>query len=104
MENKHETHFFVLYSAHHQPCGHFIERADFRVATREDLFAWSTDMANTGSIQPLPLHCDSCSEDVHPTHLRIIKGLDSVAKTVVPEIEIRKFNPEDWILKVKEGL
>lgn len=104
METQHETHFFVLYSAHHQPCGHFIERADFRVVTREDLVAWSSDVATTGSIQPLPLHCDSCSEDVHPTHLRIIKGLDAVARTVVPEIEIRKFNPEDWILKAKEVL
>jgi hypothetical protein len=55
-------------------------------------------------MQPLPLHCDSCSEDVHPTHLRIIRGLDRVARTVVPETEIKKFNPEDWILKVTEDL
>jgi hypothetical protein len=104
MEKHRETHFFVLYSAHHQPCGHFIERADFRVVTRDDLFAWSSDMASTGSVQPLPLHCDSCSEDIRPTHLRIIKDSESAAQTVVPEIEIRKFNPEDWIFKVKEDL
>lgn len=103
MEKQHETHFFVLYSAHHQPCGHFIERADFRVVTREDLFAWSSDMATTGSVQPLPLHCDSCSEDLHPTHLRIIRDSDSVTQTVVPEIDIRTFNPEDWIFKDKKG-
>jgi hypothetical protein len=102
MDTSHETHFSVLYSALHKPCGHFIERADFRVVTREDLFAWSDDMASSGKVQPLPLHCDACAEDVNATHLRIIKDADAVAHTVVPEIEIRRFNPEDWILKVRE--
>jgi hypothetical protein len=104
MERIRETHFFVLYSAQHQPCGQFFERADFRVVTRDDLCAWSRDMAATGSVQPLPLHCDSCAEEFSPTHLRIIKDADSLTKTVVPAIEIRKFNPNDWILRIKEDL
>lgn len=104
MEKHRETHFFVLYSAQHHPCGQFLERADFRVVTRDDLYAWSRDTAATGSVQPLPLHCDSCAEDIHPTHLRIIKDSDSLPKTVVPAIEIRKFNPNDWILKISEDL
>lgn len=104
MEETLSAHFFVLYSAHHPPCGHFIERADFRVVTREDLFAWSNDIAASGGVQPLPLHCDACAEDFHPTHVRIIKDADASAHTVVPEIELKKFNPEDWILNVKHDL
>jgi hypothetical protein len=99
-----DSHFFVLYSAQHSRCGHFIERADFRVVTKDDLFAWSRDTAATGSVQPLPLHCDRCSEDVQATHLRIIKDVYPVARTIVPEVEIKHFNANDWILKVNKDL
>jgi hypothetical protein len=100
MNTPHDPHFFVLYSAFHERCGHFLERADFRVVTKEDLFAWSRDMAAVGSVQPLPLHCNLCAEDIQPTHLRIIKDSDPHVYTVVPEVEIKRFNPNDWILKV----
>jgi hypothetical protein len=99
MDSPNETHFLVLYSAHHERCGHFIERADFRVATKEDLIAWSHDMATGGSAHPLPLHCDNCAEDLQATHIRIVKDADPIAHTVVPELEIERFNPDSWILK-----
>jgi hypothetical protein len=104
MGNSHDPHFFVLYSAQHRRCGHFIERADFRVVTKDDLFAWSRDTATKGSVQPLPLHCDQCSEDIEATHLRIIKDIYPVARTIVPEVEIKNFNANDWILKVNKEL
>jgi len=96
-----ESHFFVLYSAHHKRCGHYLERADFRVITKADLDAWSRDLTVNGLVNALPLHCDSCSEDVQPTHLRIIEDAHLMPRTIVPEIEITKFNPHDWILKTK---
>ena len=102
MEKNQESSFFVLYSAYHKRCGQFVERADFRVVTREDLLAWSKDMAKTGSVQPLPLHCDTCAVDVRATHIRILKDADSIQRTVVPDIEIGHFKPDDWILKTKE--
>ena len=104
MTNPYDAHFFVLYSAQHGRCGHFVERADFRVVTKDDLFAWSRDAAAAGSVQPLPLHCDCCSEDIEATHLRIIKDVYPVARTIVPEVEINHFNAEDWILKVNQDL
>lgn len=104
MDTHHESHFFVLYSAHHKRCGHFIERADFRVVTREDLDAWSRDMTAIGSVQPLPLHCFTCAEELQPTHIRIIEDSDPIAHTIVPEVEISHFKPNDWILRVKQGL
>ena len=104
MENSHESHFLVVYSAQHERCGQFIEREDFRVVTKEDLFAWSRDMATSGSSHPLPLHCDLCAEDVQATHIRVIKDADSAAHTVVPEVDIKQFNPDDWILKAKQVL
>ena len=102
MDEAYDPHFFVLYSAQHGRCGHFIERADFRVVTKDDLFAWSRDAATTGFVQPL--HCDRCSEDVQATHLRIIKDIYPVARTIVPEVEIKHFNANDWILKVNKPL
>jgi len=104
MGNSYDSHFFVLYSAQHRRCGNFIERADFRVVTKADLFAWSRDTVTTGSVQPLPLHCDRCSEDVEATHLRIIKDVYPIARTIVPEVEIKHFNANDWILKVNKEL
>lgn len=104
MDKPGESHFFVLYSAQHERCGNYIERADFRVATKEDLFAWSDEMATCGSVNALPLHCDTCAEDLQPTHLRIIENAHILAHTVVPEVEIEGFNPESWIVKMKEGL
>ncbi len=104
MGNSSDSHFFVLYSAQHRRCGHFIERADFRVVTKDDLFAWSRDTATTGFVQALPLHCDRCSEDVQATHLRIIKDVYPVARTIVPEVEIKHFNANDWILKANKDL
>jgi hypothetical protein len=104
MKNSCDSHFFVLYSAQHQRCGHFIERADFRVVTKDDLFAWSRETASAGRVQPLPLHCDRCSEDVQATHLRIIKDVYPVARTIVPEVDIKHFNANDWILKVNKEL
>ena len=104
MNSPDSTRFFVLYSAQHVRCGHFLERADFRVVTRDDLLAWSLDMAKAGAIQPLPLHCDQCSEDVQATHLRIIKDDYPLPHTVVPEVKIRLFNPNDWILNPDKGL
>ena len=104
MAKVYDPHFFVLYSAQHGRCGHFIERADFRVVTKDDLFAWSRDAATTGFVQPLPLRCDRCSEDVQATHLRIIKDIYPVARTIVPEVEIKHFNANDWILKVNKPL
>jgi hypothetical protein len=104
MGNSYDPHFFVLYSAQHGRCGHFIERADFRVVTKDDLFAWSRETAAAGSVQPLPLHCDRCSEDVQATHLRIIKDVYPVARTIVPEVELKHFNANDWILKVNKDL
>jgi hypothetical protein len=101
MDKVRESFFFVLYSAHHKRCGQFVERPDFRVVTHQDLVAWSHDMTMQGSVQPLPLHCDTCAEDIQPTHIRIIKDADSIPHTVVPDIEIASFNPDDWILKVK---
>ena len=104
MGTSYDPHFFVLYSAQHTRCGRFIERADFRVVTKDDLFAWSRDTVTTGFVQPLPLHCDRCSEDVQATHLRIIKDIYPIARTIVPEVEIRRFNANDWILKADKGL
>jgi hypothetical protein len=104
MNSYRDPHFFVLYSAQHSRCGRFIERADFRVVTRDDLFAWSRDTAITGLVRPLPLHCDRCSEDLPATHLRIIKDVYPVARTVVPEVDIKHFNATDWILKVNKDL
>jgi hypothetical protein len=104
MGNFDDPHFFVLYSAQHSRCGYFIERADFRVVTKEDLFAWSRDTATAGFVQPLPLHCDRCSEDLQATHLRIIKDMYPIARTIVPEVEIKHFNANDWILKVNKDL
>jgi hypothetical protein len=104
MDKTHESSFFVLYSACHQRCGHFVERTDFRVVTKRDLVAWSQDMSTNGSFQPLPLHCDTCAEDIQPTHVRIIKDGDPLPHTVVPEVEITKFKPDDWIINLKEDL
>lgn len=104
MERNSVTHFVVLYSAHHPSCGRYIERSDFRVVTREDLFAWSNDMRASGGVQPLPLHCDACAEDFYPTHVRITRDATASVHTVVPEIEIKKFNPEDWILNATHDL
>ena len=104
MDKTHDSHYFVLYSAQHSRCGHFVERADFRVVTRDDLLAWSRDTATTGSLQALPLRCDWCSEDIQATHLRIIEDVYPTAHTIVPEVEIRRFNPHDWILKVNKDL
>ena len=104
MGSSYDPNFFVLYSAQHSRCGRFIERADFRVVTKDDLFAWSRDTASTGVVQPLPLHCDRCSEDVPATHLRIIKDVYPVARTIVPEVEIKQFNANNWILKVDKDL
>jgi hypothetical protein len=67
--------------------------------TKDDLVAWSNDLTVNGLVSALPLHCDSCLEDVQPTHLRIVEDADLMPKTIVPEIEITKFNPHDWILK-----
>ena len=104
MDETGDPHFFVLYSAQHSRCGHFVEWADFRVVTKDDLLAWSRDMATSGSLQPLPLRCDRCSEDVQATHLRIIKDVYPIAHTIVPEVEIKRFNPHDWILNVNREL
>jgi hypothetical protein len=104
MDNLYIPHFFVLYSAQHSRCGHYIERADSRVVTKDDLFAWSLNTGTSGCIQPLPLHCDRCSEDVQATHLRIIKDVYPVAHTIVPEVEIKRFNANDWILKATNEL
>ena len=104
MDKAYDPHFFVLYSAQHGRCGLFIERADFRVVTKDDLFAWSRDTSSTGLVQPLPLHCDRCSEDVQPTHLRIIKDVYPVVQTIVPEVEIKRFDANDWILRVNKDL
>jgi hypothetical protein len=104
MDKTLESSFFVLYSACHQRCGRFLERADFRVVTKHDLFAWSKDISANNSFQPLPLHCDVCAEDIQATHVRIIKDGDPVSHTVVPEVEIKKFKPEDWIVKITEEL
>ena len=95
----HEPYFFVLYSARHHRCGQFIERADYRVLSKQDLLAWSSDLGANGTVKALSLHCAACSEDFSPTHLRILEDLDPSARTIVPEIEIKKFNPYDWILK-----
>jgi hypothetical protein len=104
MDQPSESHYFVLYSAQHKRCGNHIERADFRVATKEDLFAWSDEIALHGSVKALPLHCDTCAEDLQPTHLRIINNTRIISHTVVPEVEIKGFNPENWIVKMKEVL
>jgi hypothetical protein len=101
MNSPRESHFFVLYSARHSRCGHFLERADFRVITKDDLIHWSHDMAAKGLASTLPLHCDACSEDVPPTHLRVVEDANLMPRTIVPEIEITKFKPDDWILKTK---
>lgn len=90
--------FFILYSARHERCGEFLERADYRVITKEDLLKWSRGMLPETRPNILPLHCDKCSEDIVPTHLRIIADTDVSVQLVVPEIEIKKFNPRDWIL------
>lgn len=103
MNKSHEPSFFVLYSACHQRCGRFVERTDFRVVTKEDLFEWSRDFSSPGSFQPLPLHCDTCAEDVLATHVRIIKDADPHPRTVVPEVEIKKFHPDDWLVKIHES-
>lgn len=94
-----DSHFFVLYSARHGRCGQFVERADYRVLSKNDLLRWSKDLGANGLVKPLSLHCAACAEDFVPTHLRIIEDIDPTARTVVPEIEIRKFNPSDWIIK-----
>jgi len=104
MSRIHEPAFFVLYSACHQRCGRFVERTDFRVVTKNDLLEWSRDFVTPGSFQPLPLHCDRCAEDVTATHVRIIKDADPAPRTVVPEVEIKKFNPEDWLVSLHEDL
>jgi hypothetical protein len=104
LDKTHESSFFVLYSACHQRCGRFVERTDFRVVTRHDLIEWSRDVSANDSFQPLPLHCDACAEDVQATHVRIVRDGDPIARTVVPQVEIKKFKPKDWILKLKETL
>ena len=104
MDKSVTTHFSVLYSAQHKRCGNYVERADFRVATKEDLFAWSEEVTSRGSVQALPLRCDACAEDLTPTHLRIIKDEQSLPHTVVPEVEIKGFSPESWIVKMKQEL
>ena len=104
MDKAHESSFSVLYSACHQPCGRSVERTDFRVVTKHDLFVWSLDMSKNDSFQPLPLHCDACAEDVQATHIKIVKDGEPVPRTVVPEVEINKFRPEDWIVKITENL
>jgi hypothetical protein len=102
LDTENNAHFFVLYSARHQRCGRFVERTDFRVVTLEDLFAWSADFSLNGIIQPLPLHCDACAENLEATHVRILHDAQSVARTVVPEVEIHRFHPNDWIHKLKQ--
>jgi hypothetical protein len=92
-------HVFVLYSSRHHRCGQFIERADFRVQSEDDLLAWSRDLNNNGTVKPLTLHCVACSVDFSPTHLRIIEDIDPKPRTLVPEIEIKHFIPQDWIAK-----
>jgi hypothetical protein len=104
MDKTHEPSFFVLYSACHQRCGRLVERTDFRVVTKNDLDVWSKDMTTNASFQPLPLHCDTCAEDIQATHVRIVKDGDPIPRTVVPEVEIKKFKQEDWIFKMKETL
>jgi hypothetical protein len=104
MGSAEDSRFFVLYSALHSRCGHFVERADFRVVTEDDLFVWSRDMTNSGLIQPLPLRCDQCAEDVPATHLRIIRDDYPLPHTVVPEVKIKHFNPNDWILNPNKHL
>ena len=99
MTNSRESHFFILYSARHQRCGHFIERADYRVVSKDDLIAWSRDLTSNGKPKILSLHCDKCAEDISPTHLRIIEDTEPVTRTVVPEMDLRRFDPKDWILK-----
>jgi hypothetical protein len=39
---------------------------------------------------------------VQATHVRIIKDAHSIPRTVVPDVEIKSFHPDDWILKIKE--
>jgi hypothetical protein len=102
MDKTHEPSFFVLYSACHQRCGRLVERTDFRVVTKNDLDVWSKDMTTNASFQPLPLHCDTCAEDIQATHVRIVKDGDPIPRTVVPDVEIRRFRPEDWILRIQE--
>lgn len=97
-----DASFSVLYSARHQRCGRSVERTDFRVVTQQDLFRWSQDFVTADSFQPLPLHCDVCAEEVLPTHVRITKDVDSMTRTVVPEVEITKFNPDDWRVAIEE--
>jgi len=94
-----DPHFFILYSARHHRCCQFVERADYRVISKEDLFAWSQEVAARGSVEALSLHCDACAEDFSPTHLCILEDTDPMGRTVVPEMEIEKFNPSDWLLK-----
>ncbi|MEX1276316.1 MAG: hypothetical protein WEB62_07930 [Bacteroidota bacterium] len=94
-----EPHVFVLYSSRHRRCGQFIERADYRVLSENDLLTWSRDLNTNGTIKPLTLHCVACSEDFPATHLRIIEDIDPKPRTLVPEIEIKQFNPRDWIVK-----
>ncbi|MBI3586712.1 MAG: hypothetical protein HY088_06250 [Ignavibacteriales bacterium] len=98
MDAEEKPLFFVLYSAHHERCGEFLERADSRITTKEDLLRWSQGMLPGMQPDTLPIHCYKCAEDVTPTHLRIIAEVGSTVQSVVPEIEIKKFNPGDWIL------
>lgn len=104
MDKTHESSFLVLYSACHQRCGQLVERTDFRVVTKHDLLAWSRDMNTNSSFQPLPLHCDTCAEDVQATHVRIVRDGNPISRTVVPEVEIKKFKPEAWLIKIQETL
>lgn len=90
---------FVLYSARHHRCGLFLERADYRILSKEDLQAWSHDLTSNGKLKTLTLHCDVCAEDIPPTHVRVIEDSDPKATTLVPEVEIKKFKLADWIIK-----
>lgn len=101
MDPLQESHFFVLYSARHNRCGHFLERADFRVMTKSDLINWSRDMAANGLANALPLHCDACAEKVQPTHVRVVEDANPMPRTIVPEMEIAAFNPNDWIIRTR---
>src|SRR3989304_151521 len=89
-----EPHVFVLYSSRHDRRGRFIERADYRVLSENDLLTWSRDLNPNGTVKPLTLHCVACSEDFPPTHLRIIEDIDPVPRPLVPEIEIKNFIPQ----------
>ncbi|MFH0992010.1 MAG: hypothetical protein V1799_18550 [bacterium] len=101
MTDSQQSHIFLLYSARHQQCGHYIERVDYRISSKEDLVLWTKKLNIAAPDSVLSLHCDKCSKDFMPTHVRVIEDTHLIVKTLVPEIEIKKFNPADWILKIR---